>query len=420
MSLKIDEQSADALTFRIAEGFKKVNAIFFGLHISDFAWAAEVQKMLPEPIDSKISKICGEGGLADFLFGQVTLKLDADATFDGGDTDNLIDTDSYRDTLSAAKEVVNELKELPYLYQIIAPLPTSFSIVFYDLCDNFDLGPGFSIVRGSDLAIDFPLKTDVPVTNIRIGNSIGNELLKAPDPGGLYFVQVRSGYIGVQKDSPVIADFKTYLRQLLGAMLALNAFVPAQWRKEPFDGAMFAHRKGTALQISSAEKLTPQLRDFYSEMGHPKDGKVIPMTAKNKDSSVKKLNAIRSVFKMNEQGRRLSVAAIWYLRSFMSKDSLDALLESTIALEALLGGGNSEGTKLSNLLGNRCAYLVGRSLSERDEILSKFNEIYTLRSKIVHEGHHRFSKVERGLLAYSRELCRRALVKEMSMAVSVE
>jgi hypothetical protein len=68
VGLKIDEQSADALTFRIAEGLSQISPLF-GLSRYDFHWAQAIGKSLPESLITRVAKICGEGGLLDFLFG---------------------------------------------------------------------------------------------------------------------------------------------------------------------------------------------------------------------------------------------------------------------------------------------------------------------------------------------------------------
>ncbi|MBF7010332.1 HEPN domain-containing protein [Novosphingobium resinovorum] len=420
MALKIDEQSADALTFRIAQGLHGITDLFFGLHHMDFDWAESVGQSLPEALQDRLTKICGEGGLSEFLYGQVLLKLDEDSTFDSSETNTLHDTESYRDALGAAKELVSQLAALPYSYRLVAPLPSSFSKEFFEVCDDFELGPGISLVRGKKLAQDFSLETGNIQRDKRIISALGAEFLVLPDKEGLYFVQQRSGYVGQQQEPPILAEFKTALQQLLGAILAIKGFAQRGWRAENEDRAIFIHRRVDDPAIVLAERLSPKLRDFYGEMSILQGRTISKKTKEDNSVNLRKLNIIKSVFQLNDHGRRLSVAAIWYLRSHISKDSLDGLLESTIALEALLGGGNAEGTKLSSLLGNRCAFLVGRSITDRQEILSKFSEIYTLRSRIVHEGHHRFTKFERELLTYSRELCRRALVKEMTMTTVEE
>lgn len=302
---------------------------------------------------------------------------------------------------------------------MVAPLPSSFSAYFLSALDEFELGPGIWIIRGDRLAEDFALSYDIETRDRRIHKSIDDNLLAEPSEKYAYLVQQRSGYIGQQKEPPVVAEFKTLWRQSLGALLAVGAIDSPGWRREPFEGAMFAHRMNGEPGIVFAEPLSPQLRAFYTEMSLAEEAREEAL--KSASARIKKrLDAAKSAFALTEHGRRLSVAAIWYLRSHISGDSLDGLLESTIALEALLGGGNSEGTKLSSLLGNRCAYLIGKSVKDRENILSKFSEIYTLRSKIVHEGHHKFSKTERDLLTFSRNLCRKALVREMTIAVSAD
>jgi len=417
MALKIDQQSEDALTFRIAEGIGGVKDLFFGVHHTDFFWANGVAATLPDALADRISKICGENGLADFIFGQVDRRIDEDEKCDPYKLDALTEIPSLTDTISASKLLVEELRSLPYSYRMSAPLPTVFSDEYYDICDNTEIGTGISIVSGAHLKKDFPTHTGYGRRDRRITNLSGNSALQTPQDDLLYLVQNRSGYFGSQKEPPALADFKTSVRQFLGAALAVKALNTTHWIDDKWEGAYIVHRKDGEAELCFADAIDPTLKDFYRSMNHRRSGDKKNKKDDNRvDLCKRKIEAIKSVFNLNDHGRRLSVASIWYLRSHLSGDTLDALLESTIALEALLGGGTSEGTKLSSLLGNRCAYLIGNSLADRQEILSNFTEIYGLRSRIVHEGHHKFSPKERGLLGYSKELCRRALVKEMTLS----
>jgi Apea-like HEPN len=70
---------------------------------------------------------------------------------------------------------------------------------------------------------------------------------------------------------------------------------------------------------------------------------------------------------------------------------------------------------LNELLRNRCAYLVGKNQSQREEILTEFADIYKVRSEIVHRGKSRLSKQERQLFYRLRWLCGRAIQEEINL-----
>jgi hypothetical protein len=409
MTIKIDASLTDALTLRVAEGLKRIE-FFFGLSAHDFNWVAEPSFPLPEAISSKLVAICGEHGFADFLLGQITRKLEADPSYNPPDTDNLVDTDSFRDQIAASRELVEGLKSLPYKYRLSVPLPEAFSKEYGSLCQDFELGPGVSIVGGAILASEFPTRTQVDQRNRALEHSGGPENHIIPNTELLYLAQRNSGYVGGDKNPPIVADFRSTLRQFLGIALAVGA-IKDSWQHDSPTGAYVVHRVDGEAEIVAAEKLPQQILNFY--------GRLMPSEPPKNEAEMaaarRRLNAIKSAFASDDRGRRLSVAAMWYLRSVLSQETLDAVLEATISIEALFGGGGSEGTKVSAILANRCAYRIGRSVSQRESILSQFSEIYNLRSRIVHEGHHRFNAKERALLKEARDICRRSLVMEATL-----
>jgi hypothetical protein len=61
-----------------------------------------------------------------------------------------------------------------------------------------------------------------------------------------------------------------------------------------------------------------------------------------------------------------------------------------VAMEILLGDkAVSDLMGLGELLRNRCAYLIGDSQTQREEILDEFKKIYEVRCQIVHRGKSR-------------------------------
>lgn len=93
-----------------------------------------------------------------------------------------------------------------------------------------------------------------------------------------------------------------------------------------------------------------------------------------------------------------------------------SFVQATITLEILLGDkSESDKVGLGSLLKNRCAYLLGKTSEERNIILSEFEEIYDIRSKIVHRGHPKLTNYERGLLHKVRNLAKRVIIKELEL-----
>ena len=64
-------------------------------------------------------------------------------------------------------------------------------------------------------------------------------------------------------------------------------------------------------------------------------------------------------------------------------------------------------------MSNRCAYLIGKSQIEREEIKKKFKEIYRVRSNIVHRGKVNLDSKERFLFIELQQICNRVIAEEM-------
>lgn len=352
----------------------------------------------------------GEEGFGGFLYSEVSRRLEHYPEPEDFEVVELPKHEGFSDLIQIGREFVSELKSLPYKYMLTVPLPEGFSKEYFDLCQDFILGDGVSIQSGQRLAADFPVETGVERRDETFRSQAGEQFTLSPDPKALYLVQRNSGYVGVIKDAPVLNDFRSTLRQFLGIARAVGIFKTG-WPTDIPGGFFVVHRVDAEKEIVAAEKIPQQLVRFYSSHR----GAEPPKATKDVAEAKKKLEAVKAAFSKTEHGKRLSVAAMWYLRSIISQETLDGLLEATIAIEALFGGGSSESGKLSVILANRCAYRITSSVSKRTEILDNFKEIYDLRSRIVHEGHHRFSAKERKLLKEAREICRRALVLEATL-----
>jgi len=104
------------------------------------------------------------------------------------------------------------------------------------------------------------------------------------------------------------------------------------------------------------------------------------------DTLVKGFARYRSLFEApdaNLDAQRLWAGLEWAFDSHVAGNETQAFLQACIGIEAVLGDDDVE-RGLTEKLADRCAYLLGRSISERREICSSFKEIYKVRSHLVH------------------------------------
>ncbi|WP_233218519.1 HEPN domain-containing protein [Photobacterium sp. GB-210] len=131
-----------------------------------------------------------------------------------------------------------------------------------------------------------------------------------------------------------------------------------------------------------------------------------------------RLNEMNAVFSYGDISKthKLLLACQWLFESFSGKNELLSFVQTTVVIEILLGDkASSEQVGLGTLLRNRCAYLIGTSQSQRDEILDDFQKIYDVRSKIVHGGKSRLNSVEQALKYKLQWMCRRVIQEEVKL-----
>ena len=130
------------------------------------------------------------------------------------------------------------------------------------------------------------------------------------------------------------------------------------------------------------------------------------------------LHHISCVFTNRTRNQKLLLACQWLYESYSGKNKLLAFVQTTIVLEILLGDkATSDQMGLSVLLRNRCAYLIGSTHSQRNEILIDFQKIYNVRSKIVHSGKSRLSYEEETLFRKLQWMCIRVIQEEVKLLV---
>lgn len=131
-----------------------------------------------------------------------------------------------------------------------------------------------------------------------------------------------------------------------------------------------------------------------------------------------RISLISSAFENIHKAERILLAGQWLLDSYIGKNELLSFVQTTVAMEILLGDkSKSDIIGIGELLRNRCAYLIGKSHSQRTSILEDFNKIYTVRSDIVHKGKSRLNSEEKRLFNKLQRMCRRVIEEELNLLV---
>ncbi|EMW1039768.1 TPA: HEPN domain-containing protein [Citrobacter freundii] len=112
------------------------------------------------------------------------------------------------------------------------------------------------------------------------------------------------------------------------------------------------------------------------------------------------------------EGERIKSAIDWFMQSQANEDLTMSFLQMCMGLEAIFGDDDNDGG-LTNILADRCSYLIGKNIEERKEIKSNFREVYRLRSKIVHGVKSNLSPQEMSLRYNAINYLRRSILKEI-------
>ncbi len=188
----------------------------------------------------------------------------------------------------------------------------------------------------------------------------------------------------------------------------------------PFDvpakSHLIVHRQfGDAWQIWATFELPSDLSGTLSRLDMDNlDGQI-------KDDHVAgwikgRLPIVSIAFQKPDKAERVLLAGQWLLDSYIGKNELLSFVQTTVAMEILLGEeAKSDVIGIGELLRNRCAYLIGTTRSQREEILNDFGKIYDVRSKIVHRGKSKLNYEEKTLFQRLRWMCSRVISEELRL-----
>lgn len=128
------------------------------------------------------------------------------------------------------------------------------------------------------------------------------------------------------------------------------------------------------------------------------------------------IKIILQMFDNPQETKQLRLAAQWFFDSYRNEDNLLSFIQLMTVLEILLGNkAESDKIGLGNLLKNRCAYFIANTIEEREFILKSFDEIYDVRSRILHDGKSHLNASDIGSFIKLQHICNRLISKELKI-----
>lgn len=312
---------------------------------------------------------------------------------------------------------VDEFLTLPWEYAFLYRIPNeAVEMLLPNGRDEFQLAPGLAFVRwtpGQQELFELPHEDEADF-------ALGFFGRPKPAEGGAYLQNIQFGYVPEFGSSPAAEEAERILRATCGLGLAFKVwergwrsalggvFGPIQahvhvWRRTSTGWADHNHRAlptelGEAIStLRVSEKLGEFGPDVTTEWAAKQFGRA-------------------HVLYESDEGRAIARACRWLFDSYVGSNELLSFVQATVSAEILLGDkAVSDITGLTELLANRCAYLVGESRAQRNEVLADFRDIYRTRSRIVHRGLDGLDPDDEDRLRRLRWLCNRVIQKELDL-----
>ncbi|WP_338692462.1 hypothetical protein V5279_40940 [Bradyrhizobium sp. 26S5] len=368
-----------------------------------------------------------ERPFTNFVIDSLAYELRHEEYVSGEWTEKTLTTiERFKDVRALASRLVDAFDGLPRKYMLSLRLPKELDTIIGPKTDVINLSSDIRIVRAtSQFRKTFPLENTIGDLGEKLVGgaalaSVSHVIEQAEWEDDALYLQISvSGFIGMYGRSNTLQDGQRALRSVFGLGLALELL---ETRVQP---TLASPRASLVVHQERPDSSWEVFERFYLNDSVAATLNTLRLGTVNDSINTPKRRNIRSerifeqmrgIFRQQEKAEFLLLAAQWYFDGSHGADELLRYVQSMIVIEIILGDkATSDQMGLSELLRNRCAYLIGNSQEQREEILDEFRRIYDVRSQIVHRGKHRLTTDERWLLSYLRWICSRVIEREVEL-----
>lgn len=427
MSLNIHERCKERLIEVIAEQLGNIqvkNKMFVERASCIGVLAAE--SILPNSGDIKetLKDSIGEIPIFEFVYESISRELAENIGYDSAlPLVKLTDIEGYHDAVEVATRLVHEFDSLPWRYTFSIEMNSDMAKLVQENIGVFEVSENMAIRKSDE---DFS-STYSPMSGIEERDkSISNRGLLSLftehswNASGAFLQIKNNGFVGQYGPAETHTQVIEKLKSFCGLGIALRLFkINPTYRSTPTKAKFYIHKaeRDNWVMLGKHELDYDVSDTFHDLVIHDLDG--VLDTQDKKTSWVNgRLREMGTVFSCENLSKthKLLLACQWLFESYSGKNELLSFVQTTVVIEILLGDkASSEQVGLGALLRNRCAYLIGVSQTQRNEILDDFQKIYDVRSKIVHGGKSRLNYIERGLLGKLQWMCRRVIQEEVKL-----
>lgn len=364
--------------------------------------------------------------LVEFVLDTLTAEL-RDTEYETQPPQRKLTTISgYEDAEQVAKRLVEQFAGLPNHYRMTFPLPSGLWACL-PATDNkwtLEINSSRLIRTSNDLSDLLPLTTSSEATRLELNGGLALSSLFDTTPvsweeGAVHLQVDVEGFVGPYGRSVPDLEWRRFIRSFSGLGLALQLFkTKPNHPLYPPRHRYFVHRKDAEghWQIQSRLELDDSVSRGLERL---QLSDLADTPEKRAYWCPRILEEMAHVVSAGKRAEPIMLACQWFFDSATGADRLLPFIQAMVVLEILLGDkAASKEIGLNELLRNRCAYLIGSSQEEREELYKTFSDIYDVRSQIVHRGKHRLNAHEVSLLGRLRNMCRRVIQKEVDLLVA--
>ncbi len=327
----------------------------------------------------------------------------------------------YADVSAVTARLIDAVDQLPRSYSVLVSVSNDAASVLGPAVpqDGLDLTPDVRLITVPEGGGPYAAQPKQDVLPFFLNP---NGPPNGVTPGTLYLAITGRGYIPTLGSSAPL-EFASFMSRAFFGLCIAQVLLSRGRGYRPGG----PHRRYLVVYGHSAEPYPFQgAYEFPIDLGEAIDSLAIHsfLADKSQPETLPKwvlgdLADIGAAMTRHDEDDRLLRAAQWLFDSYAATNPLLAFVQATTSLEILLGDKTmSDLVGLGALLGNRCAFLIGKSRSQRDKILTDFQRIYETRSKIVHRGHPRLSPTEENDLWMLHWMCSRVIQEEMKLMLA--
>lgn len=306
---------------------------------------------------------------------------------DSKDTVQLSKFLSWDELNELAKAIVDKISTYPRDYNIFIDLGELGPSII-----EFDLSADVSIQHAKDsLTTDFAIPREDKIAATHCLKSEGDEEEIFWSPKCTYLRIKISGYLPPvgTGESNFQAIYEDKFFSIIGLCLALNVLQADMFRlkiKEPYFGQpqpmfspVFDLYSPDGPEFVRMLSIPDYCRDLLQDLHISSNASVSLGVVSLLIESAKQTGVL------GEIARGILNASRWYFDSYTEPNQTHAYIQAMVGLEILLGDSTKK-QSLTDRLSDRISYLLAPSATVRQSIKEEFEDLYDLRSKILHGG----------------------------------